>query len=181
MSTAPAALQAAKSALWPFDGARVHAVIDGAVVAGLPEKLQAAQDGAIAGWDCLQRGALAPEAAQQAAYIVELRPDGGFTDWLLGEVNAGFEGWGVLMTSRQPLLTMREHSRELAEVRLPDGRRRPWRWWDAELLAELLPTLGPGQLDLFFAPGQQLACPGRSRWTWWQRLDGVIDRQERAF
>ncbi len=181
MTTASPGLKAAKAALWPFEGARVHAVIDGAVVAGLPAKLQAAQDGAIAGWDCLQRGALGAEAAQRAAYIVELQPQGPFTDWLLGEVNAGFEGWGVITTSRQTLLRMREHSRDLAEVRTPEGRRRPWRWWDAELLATLLPTLSPSQLDQVFAPGQQLACPGRTSWTWWQRLDGVIDRQERQF
>lgn len=165
-----------KAALWPFEGARVHAVIDGAVVAGLPEKLQSAD---CAGWDCLQRGALDPAAAQRAAYIVELQPDAAFTGWLLGEVNAGFDGWGVLTTSRQPLLAMREHSRDLAEVRTPEGQRRPWRWWDPELLDTLLPQLTPPQLDAVFAPGQQLVCPGKTRWTWWQKLDGVIDRQER--
>lgn len=172
----PDALKAAKAALWPFDGARVHAVIDGAIVAGLPEKLKTAD---CAGWDCLQRGALGAEAAQRAAYIVELQPDAAFTDWLLGDITAALDGWGVVTTSRQPLLAMREHSRDLAEVRTPEGRRRPWRWWDAELLDTLLPGLAPTQLDHFFAPGQQLACPGRDSWTWWQRLDGVINRQQR--
>jgi len=165
-----------KAELWPFEGARVHAVIDGAVVGGLPEKLQSAE---CAGWDCLQRGALAPEAAQRAAYIVELQPDSPFTDWLLGEVSTSFEGWGVLTLSRHPLLALREHSRDLGEVRTPEGQRRPWRWWDAELLDTLLPTLSPSQLDRVFALDQRLVCPGRTRWTWWQRLDGVIDRQER--
>lgn len=166
-----------KGALWPFDGARVHAVIDGAIVAGLPEKLKAAD---CAGWDCLQRGALGAEAAQRAAYIVELQPDAAFTGWLLGDITAAFDGWGVLTTSRQPLLAMREHSRELAEVRMPEGRRRPWRWWDPELLDTLLPALTPSQLDAVFAPGQQIVSPGKAQWVWWQRLDGVIDRQERS-
>lgn len=167
-----------KAALWPFEGARVHAVIDGAVVAGLPEKLLTAD---CAGWDCLQRGALGADAAQRAAYIVELQPDSAFTGWLLGEITAAFDGWGVLMTSRQPLLAMREHSRYLGEARTPEGRRRPWRWWDPELLDALLPTLTPPQLDAVFAPGQQIVSPGKVRWTWWQKLDGVIDRQARTF
>jgi len=165
-----------QAALWSFDGARVHAVIDGAVVAGLTEQLQTAD---CAGWDCLQRGALGPEAARQAAYIVELKPAAGFTAWLLGEVNAGLPGWGVLTASRQSLLAMREHSRDFGEVRMPDGHRRPWRWWDVELLDTLLPSLAPSQLDAFFAAGQQLVCPGPQAWTWWQKLDGVLDRQSR--
>jgi len=165
-----------RSALWDRPEARVHAVIDGGVVPGLLERLQAAQT---VGWDCLRRGALPPEAAAQAAYIVELQPEAGFTAWLFDEACTAFEGWGVLMSSTRPLLAMREHSRDLAEVRCPDGRRRPWRWWDPELLALLLPDLAPSQLDAVFAAGQRLVSPGARRWTWWQRLDGVLDSQVR--
>lgn len=171
MSAAPLASAQIRSALWDREAARVHAVIDGSVVPGLRERLQAAR---CAGWDCLQRGALTPAAAAQAAYIVELQPESAFSAWLLGEACTDFEGWGVLTSSTKPLLAMREHSRQLAEVRGPDGRRRPWRWWDAELLAELLPGLAPSQLDAFFAPGQQLVTPAPRRWTWWQRQDGVL-------
>lgn len=165
-----------RSALWDRTDARVHAVVDGGVIPGLLERLNGAQT---FGWDCLQRGALSAEAASQAAYIVELQPDAEFTNWLFGEACTAFEGWGVLMSSTRPLLAMREHSRDLAEVRCPDGRRRPWRWWDPELLALLLPGLAPSQLDAFFAAGQQLVSPGARRWTWWQRLDGVLDTQVR--
>lgn len=164
------------SALWNRPEARVHAVIDGSVLAGLPTRLQAAQT---MGWDCLQRGALTADAAARAAYIVELQPESEFTAWLVGEACVAYDGWGVLMTSARPLLAMREHSRDLAEVRGPDGRRRPWRWWDHELLALLMPALAPSQLDAFFAAGQQLVVPQARRWTWWQKQDGVLDRRVR--
>lgn len=171
MTAAPLATAQLRSALWDRREARVHALVDGSVVPGLPARLRAA---ACVGWDCLQRGALTPAAAAQAAYVVELQPESEFTTWLLGEACSAFEGWGVLMSSSRALLALREHSRHLAEVQGPDGRRRPWRWWDAELLAQLLPGLAPSQLDAFFALDQQLVCPGAQRWTWWQRRDGVL-------
>ncbi len=176
MSVAKLATAQIRSALWDRPDRRVHAVVDGGAVPGLPERLVAAQT---VGWDCLQRGSMKPEAAAQAAYIVELQPDADFTTWLFGEACSAFEGWGVLMTSARPLLAMREHSRDLAEVLTPDGRRRPWRWWDADLLERLLPSLAPSQLDTFFAVDQQLICPATRQWTWWQKLDGVLDRQVR--
>ena len=45
------------------------------------------------------------------------------TTWLLGEACTELTGWGVLMSSQRPLLAMREHSRQLTEVRGPDGRK----------------------------------------------------------
>jgi hypothetical protein len=176
VSAAPLATAQIRPALWNRPGARVHAVIDGSVVPGLPERLRAAR---CAGWDCLQRGALTPAAAAQAAYIVELQPEADFTAWLCGEACEAFQGWGVLTSSSRALLALREHSRRLAEMRGPDGRRRPWRWWDAELLALLLPTLAPSQLDAVFALDQQLIAPAARRWTWWQRRDGVLDAHTR--
>ncbi len=92
MSTAfsPAQLRAS---LWARQGARVHAVIDGLVVPGIAEKLRARQ---LAGWDCLQRGALSAEAAERAPYLAELSASSPFTDWLLGEATPTYPGWGVL-------------------------------------------------------------------------------------
>ncbi|RZJ00897.1 MAG: DUF4123 domain-containing protein [Rubrivivax sp.] len=176
LSVAPLATAQIRTALWDRPDRRVHAVVDGSAVPGLQERLQSAQT---VGWDCLQRGAMKPDAAARAAYIVELQPESPFTDWLLGEACTAFEGWGVLLTSARPLLVMREHSRDLADVITPEGRRRPWRWWDTDLLALLLPSLAPSQLDAFFAVDQQLVCPGAKSWTWWQKRDGLLDRQVR--
>lgn len=166
-----------RSALWAREGARVHAVLDGRVVPDLPGRLKAAE---CVGWDCLQRGALSAQAAQQSAYIVELAPTAAWTDWLLQEAGTSFGSWGLLTVSAQPLLALREWGRDLEDVRTPDGRRRPWRWWDPELLEALLPVLTPDQHDAYFALGQQLVLVGAQRWVWWQREQGVLQRDERA-
>ena len=50
----------------PEDVPRVHAVIDGSIVPGLPARLRQAR---CVGWDCLQRGALTPAAAESAAQV----------------------------------------------------------------------------------------------------------------
>ena len=81
MSTGFSAAQL-RASLWARQGARVHAVIDGLVVPGLADRLKAAN---VAGWDCLQRGALSAEAAERAPYLAELKEASPFTDWLLGE------------------------------------------------------------------------------------------------
>lgn len=165
-----------EAALWAVDGARVHAVIDGRVVPGLPARL--AQGGT--DWDCLRRGALAPAQAAQAAYIAELRPDSALLRWLIDEATTAFTGWGVLMRSTRPLLAMRELARDLAEVRLPNGDRRPWSWWDPELLESFLPGCSPAQRDQVFAAGQSVVTLAPKAWVWWAQADGVLQRDERA-
>lgn len=166
-----------KAALWARQGARVHAVIDGRIVPGLPALVEQADS---PGWDCLQRGALSAQAAAEAAYIVELAPELPFADRVLGELAAIHPGWGLVMVSTQPLLAMREHCRSLGDVVLPDGRRRPWRWYDPDLLLALLPELTPSQQDEVFGAGQQIVIPGAAAWTWLAMVQGVLEQDERT-
>lgn len=160
-----------KAALWAGQGARVHAVIDGLVVPGLPQRLESA---AVNGWDCLQRGALSAERAQAAPYLVELKNGAPFADWLLGEASVTYPGWGVLMVSGQALLPMREHCRTLSDVTTPEGERRGWRWYDPEVLQLILPSLSAAQLDELFGAGQALVIPSASAWTWHALQQGVL-------
>lgn len=165
-----------RASLFARTGGRVHAVLDGRVLPGLPGRLADAQT---MGWDCLQRGALSAEAARQAAYIVELDPAGEFTDWLLAEAPSVHPGWGLAMASTRALLAMREHCRGLGDVLMPDGTRRPWRWYDPELLDTLLPELSPSQQDEVFGAGQQIVLVGASAWTWLGLEQGVLARDVR--
>lgn len=164
-----------EAALWAQAGSRVHAVLDGRVLPGLPQRLQASGHD----WDCLQRGALSAPQAAQAAYIVELRAGSALLRWLLDEATPAFAGWGVLMRSMRPLLAMRELARDLAQVRLPDGRSRPWRWWDPELLDVLLPSCSAEQRDQVFAAGQVIVTVSPQAWLWWAQVDGLLRRDER--
>ena len=70
MSTAfsPAQLRAS---LWARQGSRVHAVIDGLVVPGIEAKLKNAK---LAGWDCLQRGAMSAEEAERLGIVNAVFP-----------------------------------------------------------------------------------------------------------
>jgi hypothetical protein len=170
MSTALSFAQL-KSALWADSRAHVYAIVDGGLVPGLPAKVAAAECN---GWDCLLRGALAPEVAATAPYLVDLAEKSPFTDWLLGEATAMHPGWGIAMVAHAALLATREHCRDLCMVTMPTGERRRWRWWDAELLALLLPTAQASQLDEVFGLGQQIVVPARAAWTWYRLEDGVL-------
>jgi hypothetical protein len=175
MSTAfsPAQLRAS---LWARTNGRVHAVIDGLVVPGIAEKLKAAD---VAGWDCLQRGALSAEAAEHATYLAELKPASPFTDWLLDEATPTFPGWGVMAVSSCALLQMREHCRSIGEVIMPDGQRRAWRWYDPDVLRAALPTLLAGQLDEVFGAGQTIVIAEPEAWTWLAMEQGVLSTDVR--
>ena len=175
MSTAFSAAQL-RASLWARQGARVHAVIDGLVVPGIGDKLKAAD---VAGWDCLQRGALSAEAAERAPYLAELKEASPFTDWLLGEATPTYPGWGLLSVSTQALLAVREHCRTIGEVTTPDGERRAWRWYDPDVLRTVLPTLLAGQLDEVFALRQTIVIPAVDAWTWLAMEEGVLSTDTR--
>lgn len=166
-----------RASLWAGNGLRVHAVIDGLVVPGIAAMLGKSD---IGGWDCLQRGALSPEATAGAAYLAELKEQSPFTDWLLDVATPTYPGWGVLSVSTRALLPVREHCRALADVMTPDGGRRRWRWWDPDVLRTLLPTMLASQLDEFFALGQTLVVPTADDWTWLTMQQGVLSSDVRT-
>ena len=175
MSTAFSPVQL-RASLWAHENGRVHAVIDGLVVPGIAEKLQVAD---VAGWDCLQRGALTAGAAQREAYLAELKPASPFTDWLLEEATPAFPGWGVLTVSGCALLQIREHCRSIGEVITPDGERRAWRWHDPDVLRTVLPTLLAGKLDELFTGVQAFVIAEPQAWTWLAMEKGLLSTDRR--
>lgn len=129
-------LTALKSALL-LPGLTTHAIIDGAGCPELLDQLEMHQPE----HDCLYRGALEPEVAQVAPWLVQLSHDDPFTDWLLA---AGWgQAWFTLALGTEPLPLLRIHLRRLLKAQLPDGRIVYFRFYDPRVLRIYLPTCAP--------------------------------------
>lgn len=169
--SAPSSLPQQKATLWTQPDAHVYAVIDASQVPGLTERLTLAD---IKGWDCLHRGALPPDEAAKAPYLVELKPESPFTDWLLQDASATMGNWGVLVISAVGLRGLREHLRDLNEAQTPQGQRFSLRWYDRRILRILLPSLSTPQLQQFFGPLSAIALPAPKDWTWFRESVGQL-------
>jgi len=170
-----------KSALWADASTRVYAVVLGRVVGGLHERLAAAEKSSeLASYDCLWPGALKPLQRQQAPYLVELKPDTPFTDWLLLEAAAGFDDWGVLLRSSRPFLALRAHCRSSGQAQLPDGSAISLEWMDPAVLRAILPLAQGDQLEDLFAPIATLVICGPQSWTFCAQQFGRLQMQEQA-
>lgn len=160
-----------KASLWTQTGARVYAVVSAAEVPGLLNELTPPN---VAGWDGLHRGALPADEAARATYLVELRADAPFTDWLLGEASATLPNWGVLVVDTQGLRAVREHLRSLSQALTPQGQRFELRWFDRAVLQALLPSLSSAQLHAFFGQCSAIVLPQAQRWTWYRASVGQL-------
>lgn len=108
---------------------RTFALLDAALVMGLPEML-AASDLA---HDCLFAGKAATEMADVAPWLVELEPDHRLTRMLLTTVEApgglAERQAGAFLRSRAPLATLRAHLRRFTRLRDETGRWLMFRLW----------------------------------------------------
>ena len=95
----------------------VYAVMDGAMIEGLPGRLaEIAPDAA-----CLFEGALDPMLSAAAPWLVKLDPDSTATQMALRD---GWNGhWGIVLQTDPALdlRAVRAHLRRVLRVRAPDG------------------------------------------------------------
>ncbi len=155
---APAQL---KSRLWADASQQVYALVMGSRVPDLPKRLAEAD---VADYDCLLPGALDVAAALSAPYLVHLRAESAFTDWLLFEAGASLGDWGLVAVSAAPQLTLRAHWRGLLQGLLPDGHSIALDWMDPEIFWALLPLFDPAGLARFFGPVSTLVQTGTQGW-----------------
>src|SRR5262245_21298359 len=104
--------------------ANVYAVLDGARVPGLLDKLYATAPD----FCCLFRGELSPDLAEVAPYLVQLDPRAEFTRWVIDQ--GWGNHWGIFMTSDVDLRRMRSHLRTLLIVYDETGRPLRFRYYD---------------------------------------------------
>lgn len=96
---------------------------------------------------CLFIGALEPEVASVAPYLVALPEGHPVVDRLA-------EGWGrseaIYALSPLDLGAMRKHFRTLTLARIPDGRTVFFRFYDPRVLRSVAPILEPAQRTRFY-------------------------------
>ena len=133
------------------EGSRTYAILDGASVPGLLERL--AEDAPE--FACLYRGELAPDMARVAPYLVRLEPDAPFTDWVLAE--GWGRHWGVFVLSFAELAGLQRHFRRFLIVKDPMGRQIYFRYYDPRVLRVYLPTCNAEELKFLFGPVEGFA------------------------
>lgn len=129
------------------DGEALYAVLDGASVPGLLDRLdvEAALETA-----CLFRGQLEPDMAEVAPYLVKLEPESEFAQWVVG--TGWGQHWGSFVTTRQSFYRLRDHLRALTLVYRRDGTPLYFRFYDPRVLNVFLPSCSPKQLKDMFGP-----------------------------
>ena len=143
-----AATERVEAALFPPGGdAKAYAVLDGASIPDLLDKLYGAERPQ---FECLFRGEMEPDMAEVAPYLVRLEPGSEFTRWVAGE--GWGKHWGIFACSGEELLAMRQHFRRFLRVYDPDRKPMYFRFYDPRVARVYLPTCNAEELAAFFGP-----------------------------
>ncbi|MGC9969390.1 MAG: DUF4123 domain-containing protein [Bryobacteraceae bacterium] len=140
-------VEAVSPILFKEDGANVFAVLDGASVPDLLDKLYGAQRPQ---FECLYTGEIKPDLAEVAPYLVRLEPKSEFTEWVIKE--GWGKHWGVFVVAPVDFLAMRHHLRRFLMVHGSDGKAFYFRYYDPRVLRTYLPSCNSGELTEFFGP-----------------------------
>jgi len=134
-----------------------YAVLDGASIPDLLEHLYADPRPEFV---CLYRGELEPDIAEVAPYLVRLRRDTPFTDWLL--VEGWGKHWGIFAITTANLMTMRKHFRTFLMVKTTEGKSLYFRYYDPRVLPRFLPTCTAEEIATVFGPVQSYLCEDKN-------------------
>jgi hypothetical protein len=128
------------------DGANTFAVLDGASVPGLLEKLDQWRPEFV----CLYRGELNADLAEVAPYLVRLESGTEMTEWILSNCWGGH--WGIFAIAEADLQAMRQHFRCLLTVYDEKGKPLLFRFYDPRVMRMYLPTCNAEELGAIFGP-----------------------------
>jgi hypothetical protein len=137
------------------EGSQTYAILDGASCPDLLEHLLG--DGVE--YVCLYRGELAPDVAEVAPYLCQLKPNTPFTDWLLDD--GWGKHWGVFALTGADLAGLRRHLRQFLMVRGPEGNQLYFRYYDPRVLRAYLPTCNGEELETVFGPIEEILLEGK--------------------
>ena len=132
--------------LFAQDTHNVYAILDGASIKDLLDRLYSDLPDFI----CLFPGDLEPDMAYVAPYLVHLKPETPFTDWVL-EQGWG-KHWGIFALSRNNIRVMRQHFSTFIIVYDTLGTPLRFRYYDPRVLRAYLPTCNANDVNVLFGP-----------------------------
>lgn len=134
------------------DGHYLYAILDAYDNPSVPEKVkEIGKDRGV----CLFTGEAETKYWGLAPYLVAV--DGGLLDWMVQTIWKA--PWGVFLLSKMTLEELREHFRRFLMVRLPDGERWYFRYYDPRILKIYISNCEPLELQQFFGPVRAFAIP----------------------
>jgi Domain of unknown function (DUF4123) len=143
-----ATVEAVSARLFSAVGTPVYAILDGASIPDLLDRLY----GDRPAFCNLYRGALKPDIAEVAPYLVRLEPRSAFAQWV---IERGWGNhWGIFAQAPVDLNTLRRHFRRFLIVYDPDGKPLYFRYYDPRVLRVYLPTCTSDELATVFGPVQ---------------------------
>jgi len=151
------AVGALSQLLWMSPEDRVYALLDGASVPSLLDRLYGDRRPE---FECLFRGELEPDMAEVAPYLVALERDGALAEWVMA--HGWGNHWGIFAVSRADLRTLQFHLRTLNTVYSPEGKPMLFRYYDPRVLRIFLPTCGPEQVMQMFGPVDRFVAEGEA-------------------
>lgn len=129
---------------------RVHAVLDGCVLAQLPQRLQSSGRPC----SCLFSGELDPQLEQAAPWLVELSARTPFTGNLLRDCWNRHGGILLQTAADSDLYAVRHHLRRFLRVVGPGGRPMLFRFYDPRAFRIAVPQLRRADYQDFLGPLQ---------------------------
>ena len=143
-----ATVGAVRDLLFSQAGTPVYAILDGASIPDLLDHLY----GDRPEFCSLYGGALKPDIAEVAPYLVRLEPRAAFTQWVI-ERGWGHH-WGIFAQGPADLDTLRRHFRRFLIVYDPDTKPLYFRYYDPRVFRVYLPTCTADELAAIFGPIQ---------------------------
>lgn len=129
---------------------------------------------------CLLTGELEPDMAEVAPYLVNLRPDCPFTDWLMEEGWA--QNWGIFLASPEDLHRVWLHLRRQVMVYGPQLEPLYFRFYDPRVLRGFMRRCEGDRLEGFFGAVScflaEAASDSRTLAHLWSRADGKLVTQD---
>jgi hypothetical protein len=148
--------------LWPEDrpeGRAIWAILDGARDSRIYDLVRYSRMERA----CLYAGNHPEELLHAAPHLIRLTPGTQFARELLGA--AWGKSWGIFLSTRAALDTLRFHLRGFLRVRDQSGRKLVFRYYDPRVFRDYLPTCTSGELEMVFGPIDSFIAEGRDGTT----------------